>query len=75
MELLDTAALAKLLGFKVQSVRALRLRGTGPMYIRLGGPNGRVVYRRSDIEEWLSANRFASTSAEHVARLGVAARK
>lgn len=73
-ELLHTAQVAALLGFKVQSLRAMRLRGTGPMYIRLGGPNGRVVYRRSDIEEWLSGNRFASTSAERVARLVVPTR-
>lgn len=66
--LLSTAEVARMLGLLPQSVRRWRMTGYGPAYFRLGGPRGRVVYRNDDVEAWLAARRFTSTSAETVAR-------
>ncbi len=39
-----------------------RFRGTGPVFIRLGGEEGRsIYYRRADIEAWLESNRYTRT--------------
>jgi hypothetical protein len=39
-----------------------RFRGTGPVFIRLGGDEGRsIFYRTSDIEAWVEANRYTRT--------------
>ena len=67
-ELLPSPEAAALLGLKPQTLRKWRLIGTGPVYIRLGGPAGRVAYRRVDIDAWLEEHAFTSTSAEMVAR-------
>ena len=37
-----------------------RLRGTGPRFIRAGG---KILYDMRDIEAWLEARKFESTSA------------
>ena len=66
--LLHTAEVAELLGMKPQTLRKWRLSGCGPTYIRLGGPLGRVLYRRSDIDVWLDARTFGSTAAEAARR-------
>jgi predicted DNA-binding transcriptional regulator AlpA len=60
---------AKLLGLKTQSLRKWRLLGRGPRYSRTGdSPRARVLYRRSDLEDWLAQRTFTST-AEEIARL------
>ena len=64
--MLSTADVARLLGFKSQTIRKMRLTGRGPAYHRIGGPLGRVVYARADVDAWLAATRFTSTSAEAV---------
>ena len=34
-----------------------RWAGTGPSYIRIGGPKGRAVrYRESDLQKWMDRN-------------------
>jgi hypothetical protein len=39
-----------------------RFRGTGPVFIRLGGDDGRQIYYRiRDIEKWLEDNRYTRT--------------
>jgi hypothetical protein len=39
-----------------------RFRGTGPVFIRLGGEDGRsIYYRRSDIDAWLDGSRYTRT--------------
>ena len=68
LSLLQTAGVAVILGVKPQTLRKWRLQGRGPRYIRLGGPTGRVAYRRSDIDSWLDARTFESTAAETVTR-------
>lgn len=55
---------AKQIGVQPHTLRVWRMRGFGPPYVRLGGPRGRVVYSEQDIETWLAARRFRSTSEE-----------
>lgn len=73
--LLPSPEAAVLLGIQPQTLRKWRLTGGGPRYVRLGlGPTGRVAYRPADIDAWLAARTFASTSAETVAREEFAAK-
>lgn len=45
-----------------QTWAAKRHRGNGPVFIRLGGQDGRrIYYRRADIEAWLEQSRFSRT--------------
>lgn len=41
------------------SLDKLRVYGGGPVYIKLGK---RVVYDRTDLDEWLSSKRVANTA-------------
>ena len=56
---LDTTQTAKRLGLSASTLAKMRLYGTGPAYSKLGR---RVVYRLEDLEAWIAANRFHSTS-------------
>ena len=62
----DAAQAASSLGLSVSTLAKLRLSGAGPVYSKLGR---RVVYRLEDLEAWIAANRFQSTS-EYPARHG-----
>ena len=53
------AKTAKELGLSVSTLAKMRLYGTGPIFSKLGR---RVVYRPEDLEQWITANRFTSTS-------------
>ena len=64
--LLTTADAAKILCKKEQTLRLWRLRGLGPRYVRFGGLTGRVGYRSEDIEAYIKAHTFGSTSEEAV---------
>jgi hypothetical protein len=67
VSILDTNKAAAFLGKRPQTLRAWRVRGGGPPYIRTGKPlTGRVAYRLSDLEAWLSARCYASTAEETV---------
>jgi predicted DNA-binding transcriptional regulator AlpA len=67
--LLTTAQAAAYLGLQPQTLRKWRFTGEGPPYIRLGdSPRARVAYRVEDINSWLAARAWRSTSAETVAR-------
>lgn len=46
---LTTAELAARWRRSETSLRMWRMRGLGPRYIKLGGPQGRALYRLSDI--------------------------
>lgn len=61
---LSTKELAELLRLKEQTLRAWRLRGDGPRYIKLGGPKAPVVYRWSDVEAWLEERTYSHTAEE-----------
>ena len=63
---LTSMQLARLLNLKPQTVRAWRLRGHGPRYIRLGnGPKAPVAYRQRDVEEWLEERTYRHTAEEY----------
>ena len=63
-EVLSGPETAALLGVKEQTLRAWRVAGKGPEYIRFGGPRGRVRYAREDVDAWLAGQKFRSTSEE-----------
>ena len=63
---LDAVAAADRLGLSASTLAKMRLYGTGPAYSNLGR---RVLYRPEDLEAWISANRFHSTS-EYAAKHG-----
>ena len=66
--LLRSEAAAVILGLQPQTLRAWRLRGVGPRYVRVGhGARGRVFYRHEDIAAWLANRTFGSTAEEAVA--------
>jgi predicted DNA-binding transcriptional regulator AlpA len=62
LELLTTKDLSKLWGIAEITLRIWRLNGCSPRYVKLGRS---VKYRRIDVEAWLDARSFASTS-EHL---------
>jgi len=61
---------AELLGVQEQTLRAWRVQGRGPKYIRYGGPRGRVRYAPQDVDDWLAGQKFRSTSEEVAGRDG-----
>lgn len=62
-DLLTTVEAARFLRLSVPTLERLRLSGDGPVFIKLGpGKRSRVVYRRSDLDAWLHAQRRDSTS-------------
>ncbi len=63
--MMTSPELASFLRVEKQTIRVWRLRGIGPRYVRVG--HTKVLYRRADVEEWLKARTFASTSDETVA--------
>jgi hypothetical protein len=66
--LFHTAKAAAYLGLRPQTMRAWRLKGVGPSYTRLGKAlTGRVAYDQADLDAYLSARKFRSTSQETVA--------
>ncbi|APT59215.1 hypothetical protein RGI145_08600 [Roseomonas gilardii] len=60
--LLREAQVAELLGLSRDGLRRLRIRGSGPPYIRLG--DLKVAYRREDIEAWLNSRTFRDYASE-----------
>lgn len=62
--LLTSAELAIVLKIASRTPEAWRIRGHGPRYSRIGGKLGRVVYRWSDVQEYLNSRAFTSTSQE-----------
>ena len=64
--LLNSSFAADWLGLSTSTLAKLRHTGKGPSYVKLGR---RVVYRASDLEVWVAAQRHKSTS-EYVARAG-----
>ncbi len=57
--LLNETQAAQLLGITIRALQGWRLRGDGPLYVKLG----RLVrYRRSEIERWLDAHSRRHTS-------------
>lgn len=63
--LLTTSAAAKFLSIKPQTLRAWRLSGRGPAYVRLGtGKFARAAYSPDELARWIAARSFTSTTDE-----------
>lgn len=56
---LDTEAAARYCGCGKSTLEKLRLTGKGPVYLK---PSRAVVYQVSDLDAWLKARKFSSTS-------------
>jgi predicted DNA-binding transcriptional regulator AlpA len=54
-----TAEAARILGLSESTLAKLRLNGNGPVYCKLGR---RVLYRPSDLEQWLQSRATRDTS-------------
>lgn len=61
--LLDEEQAAGILTVRVKTLQSWRLRGCGPIYVKLGRC---VRYRRSDIEDFVSKRARRSTSDQGV---------
>jgi len=54
---------AEYLRLSPRTLEGMRVDGTGPRYFKMGpGRRAKVVYRTSDLEEWLTQFKFGSTS-------------
>jgi predicted DNA-binding transcriptional regulator AlpA len=58
-EFLDVDQAAEYLKVSASNLNKRRVAGTGPRYSKLGR---RVIYRRTDLDAWISANMRGSTS-------------
>jgi hypothetical protein len=66
--LLDTPAVALVLGVPEQTLRQWRCAGIGPDYIKLGaGPKAAVRYTRKDVEDFIAHHRHASAVRAFIA--------
>ena len=61
-QLLTTQAAARLVGLSPRTLETFRVRGGGPTFIKLGGA---VRYEPKALQDWIDANRAASTSDRH----------
>ncbi|MGE3916369.1 MAG: helix-turn-helix transcriptional regulator [Hyphomicrobiaceae bacterium] len=60
---LTTIEVADMLRISRRTLERMRVEGTGPRYIKVGpGKRSRVLYRQTDVEDWLSRFNFGSTS-------------
>lgn len=60
---LNSQEAADLLRLSIRTLERMRVEGTGPKFLKAGqGTRSRVLYRPADIEAWLDANAFHSTS-------------
>lgn len=60
-DLLNEQELCDWLRIKVPTVRKWRILGRGPVFQRIGTL---VRYRRGDVQTWLDANTYSSTSSK-----------
>lgn len=62
LDIATKAEVAEALGTTERGLAQMRYRGVGPRYIKVGsGHRGRVMYRWSDIREFLDVNTVSST--------------
>lgn len=57
--LLSPKQVSEQYGPSTSTLAKMRLTGAGPVYVKLGR---RIAYRLEDLEAWILANRFHSTS-------------
>jgi len=68
-ELLDTGQVAQLCSLSEMTLRKWRMTGEGPRFIRLGRS---VRYRQADLEAFLAARAFTTTTEADFASLNSA---
>ena len=62
-EFLMTNEAADFLRLSARTLERMRVEGTGPRFMKAGpGLRARVLYRQSDLENWLAGYSFGSTS-------------
>jgi predicted DNA-binding transcriptional regulator AlpA len=61
LPVLDANEAARFLGLSQSTLAKLRVSGGGPVFCKLGR---RVLYRRVDLDDYLSSRRRRSTAAE-----------
>ena len=72
VKILNNADAAREIGISEQTLRAWRLKGKGPRFIKLGtSKQSKVIYDPADIEAWKREHKFASTSAYSPAARGI----
>jgi len=60
---LTTTEAARYVRLSARTLERFRVEGTGPKYTKAGpGKRARVLYRHSDLEDWLDGYSFRSTS-------------
>ncbi|WP_181951993.1 helix-turn-helix transcriptional regulator [Pseudovibrio ascidiaceicola] len=57
--LITEAAAADYLGISIRTIQAWRVRGGGPIFVKMGKT---VRYRSSDIQNWIESHLASSTS-------------
>ena len=60
--LLNESQAAKVLGVSVRTIQGWRVKGGGPVFLKLGNGRGSVRYRLEDIEAYLADRTRRSTS-------------
>ena len=58
--LIDERTAADLLGYSVRALQNWRVRGGGPLFVKVSGRS--VRYRRCDLAEWVEARLCKHTS-------------
>jgi len=61
--LMESTAIAELLGTTPQNLAQMRYRGTGPKFIKLG--HRAIRYRWSDVEAWIEANTLTQSDQDY----------
>jgi hypothetical protein len=67
-KLLNTREAGPRVGLSPRALEGMRVRGGGPLYVKLGsGPRARVMYREGDLLAWIEGGARRSTSDPGVA--------
>lgn len=66
--LLTTKEVATLTGFSTSYFEKGRIYAYGPKFLRVGGAgrNGKILYRRADVEAWLTSQECDPEAMRHV---------
>jgi predicted DNA-binding transcriptional regulator AlpA len=65
-EFLSDAQTCELLHVNPRTTARWRIEGSGPPFIRAGGR--RVLYRRADLEAWLTSRTYPHRAAEVISK-------
>lgn len=63
MVYLTTIEVAEVLRISRRTLERMRVEGTGPRFLKVGpGKKARVLYRQTDVMDWLGRHEYGSTS-------------